>query len=241
MGKFKIEAEPRSDVGKGASRRLRHAGRVPAIVYGAGREPVSITVDHNYMFHAIEDESFTASVLELVMADKTQKVVLRDLQRHPYRPVILHADFQRVRDDEVIRLSVPLHFVNADDSPAGKKAGVVVSFQANEVEVSSLPGDLPEYIEVDLAALEPGESVMLSELKLPEGVTLPLLESSPDSDYALVSAIFIRASQGTGEAAAAADAAMADGAEVPAGEGDEAADDAGDADTDAGEDADKAE
>jgi large subunit ribosomal protein L25 len=239
MGKFKIQAEPRSDVGKGASRRLRHAGRVPAIVYGAGREPVSVTVDHNYMFHAIEDESFTASVLEVVMGDKTQKVVLRDLQRHPYKPVILHADFQRVRDDEVIRLNVPLHFVNADDSPAGKKAGVVVSFQANEVEISSLPGDLPEYIEVDLANLEPGESVMLSQLELPKGVTLPLLEYSPESDYALVSAIFIRASQGTGEAAAEADAAMADGAEVPATAVDDTSEEGGEAD--AGDDANKAE
>jgi large subunit ribosomal protein L25 len=239
MGKFKIQAEPRTDVGKGASRRLRHAGRVPAIVYGAGRDPVSVTVDHNYMFHAIEDESFTSSVLEVVMADKTQKVVLRDLQRHPYKPVILHADFQRVRDDEVIRLSVPLHFVNADDSPAGKKAGVVVSFQANEVEISSLPGDLPEYIEVDLVNLEPGESVMLSQLKLPKGVTLPLLEYSPESDYALVSAIFIRASQGTGEAAAEADAAMADGAEVPATQVDDSAEEGGEAD--AGDDANKAE
>lgn len=215
MGKFKIEAEPRTDVGKGASRRLRHAGRVPAIVYGAGREPVSITVDHNYMFHAIEDPSFASSVLQLAMADKSQNVVLRDLQRHPYRPTILHADFQRVRDDEVIRLSVPLHFINAEESPAGKKAGVVVSYQATEVEISCLPGDLPEYLEVDLASLEPGANVMLSELPLPKGVTLPSLEASSDSDYALVSAIFVRASQGTGAAAAAADAAMSDGAEVP--------------------------
>ena len=212
---FKIPAELRTDVGKGASRRLRRAGRVPAVVYGAERDPATITIDHDSVFHMADTEAFHSSILELrVGDDKRQKVVLRDIQRHPFKPLLTHLDFLRVSDHQLVRINVPIHFVNEEQSPAGKKAGVVISYQTIEVEIDALPKDLPEYLEVDLTELEPGGSVLLSELTLPEGVTIPALEISEDADHPIVTAIFIRASQGTGEAAAEADAAMGEAAEV---------------------------
>ena len=212
---YKIPAEMRTDVGKGASRRLRRAGRVPAVVYGGDREPASITIDHAFLLHEVETEAFHSSVLELNVGKKKQQVILRDLQRHPFKPLLIHADFQRISAKQSLRLSVPIHFVNEEGSPAGKQAGVVISHQVVEVEIEALPGNLPEYLEVDLANLEPGESVMLSEIKLPEGVTIPTLEYGDESDdYAIVTAIFIRAGQGTGEMAAEADAALAEAADV---------------------------
>lgn len=233
---FKIPAEMRTDVGKGASRRLRRAGRVPAVVYGGDREPAAITIDHDFLLHEAESEAFHSSILELNVGKKKQAVVLRDLQRHPYKPLLTHADFLRVSDDHEIRMHVPLHFTNEEKSPAGKKAGVVISHQVVEVEIESLPKHLPEFLEVDLANLEPGESVMLSEIPLPEGVTIPLLAyEGEEHDYAVVTAIFIRAGQGTGEMAAEADAAMGEAAEpevvgeeeVEGAEGEEAAEEGG--------------
>lgn len=211
---YKVPAEVREDVGKGASRRLRHANKVPAVVYGGGRDPVSLTLEHDFILHASDEEAFHASILELMVGDgRKQKVVLRDLQRHPFKPRVMHVDFLRVKDDQQIRMSVPLHFVNEESSPAGKKGGVVISHMVTEVEISALPKDLPEYIEVDLADLEPGGAFMLSELKLPEGVTIPAIAHDEDFEQTLVSAVFVRAGQGTGELAAEADAAMAEGAE----------------------------
>jgi large subunit ribosomal protein L25 len=215
MGKkYKIPAEMREDVGKGASRRLRRSGRVPAVVYGNNREPVSITIDHKFLLHESQEEAFHSSVLELQVGNKKQPVVLRDLQRHPFKPLLTHADFLRVSEDHEIRMSIPLHFINEESSPAGKKGGVVISHQVVDVEVEALPQNLPEYLEIDLANLEPGGSFMLSEIPLPEGVILPLLEyEGEEHDYAIVTAIFIRAGQGTGELAAEVDAAMGEEAE----------------------------
>ena len=205
---FEISAELRADVGKGASRRLRRAGKVPAVLYGAGRDPVSLTLDHNFMVHAIEDEAFRSSVLDLVVdGGKRQSVVLRDLQQHPFKPLIHHIDFLRVSAGQELRIEVPLHFVNEEQSKAARQAGVVVSYQTTEVEISATPENLPEYLEIDLGGLEPGASILLSDIQLPEGVTIPALEVSEDNDAAVVSAIYIRESQGTGEMAAAADAA----------------------------------
>lgn len=230
---YEVPAELREDVGKGASRRLRHADKVPAVVYGGTRPPVNLLLEHDFILHAADDEGFHASVLELKVGDgRRQKVVLRDLQRHPYKLRILHVDFQRISEDHSLRLSVPLHFTNEASSAAGKQAGVVISHQITELEIAALPKDLPEYIEIDLADFQPGERVMLSEIKLPEGVTIPALEHGDDFDDVVVSAIFIRQSQGTGELAAEADAALAEGAEPAL--ADEAAED-GDAD-EAGED-----
>lgn len=208
---YKIPAEMRTDVGKGASRRLRRENKVPAVLYGGTRNPVALTLEHDYILHAVDDESFHASILDLKVADgRSQKVVLRDLQRHPFKPRIQHVDFQRVREDTELRIEVPLHFINEETSPAGKKGGVVIQYNYFEIEISALPKHLPEYLEIDLANLEPGGQIMMSEIKLPEGVIIPALEyGEEDADYALVSAIYIREGQGTGEMAAEADAALA--------------------------------
>ena len=213
--KFEVAAELRADVGKGASRRLRRAGRVPAIVYGADQDPVGLTLDHNYLIHAIEDEAFRSSVLDLVVAGgKRQQVVLRDLQRHPFKPLITHVDFLRVSAGQLLRMQVPLHFVNEAQSPAGRKAGVVISHQVTEVEILATPENLPEFIEVDLAELKPGDSILLSQIALPKGVTIPAIDASEGGDATVVAAVFVRASQGSGEMAAEADAAAPAPAEV---------------------------
>jgi large subunit ribosomal protein L25 len=209
---YEVPAQIREDVGKGASRRLRRENKVPAVVYGGTREPVSLTLEHDYILHAADDESFHASILDLKVEDgRKQKVILRDLQRHAFKPRIQHVDFQRVRDDTELRIEVPLHFINEESSPASKKGGVVVSYNYTEIEISALPKDLPENLEVDLARLEPGGRIMMSEIPLPEGVIIPTLEyGDEDADAAVVSAIFIREGQGTGELAAEADAALAE-------------------------------
>jgi len=211
---FEVLAEIRDDVGKGASRRLRREGKVPAIVYGEGRTPVNLALDSNFIVHSADQEAFHASILELKVGDgRKQKVILRDLQRHPFKPAILHVDFQRVSDKHALRISVPLHFANEATSPAGKKAGVVVQHLITELEIEALPKDLPEYIEVDLGKLEPGERVMLSEIDLPEGVTVPALMHDEEADTAVASAIYVRESQGTGALAAEADAALEESVE----------------------------
>ncbi|MDT8438428.1 MAG: 50S ribosomal protein L25/general stress protein Ctc [Wenzhouxiangellaceae bacterium] len=228
---YEVPAEIREDVGKGASRRLRRADKVPAVVYGENRAPVSLTLEHDFILHAADQEAFHASILELKVSDgRTQKVVLRDLQRHPFKPRILHVDFLRVSEKHALRMSVPLHFANEETSPAGKKAGVVVQHLMTELEIEALPSDLPEYIEVDLSALQPGDRVMLTELTLPEGVKVPALEHDEDYDTAVVSAVYVRAGQGSGELAAEADAALAEGVE-PALADDTGEDESDDADT----------
>ncbi len=212
----KLQAERREDVGKGASRRLRRAGRLPAIVYGGERDPVSLTLDHDIVLHNAEHEAFFSSILELNVGKLSQKVIVRDLQRHPFKPRLTHIDFQRVDEEHELRLNVPIHFANEASSKAGRAAGVVISHQITEVEISALPKHLPEYLEVDLSGLEPGDSVMLSEVPLPEGVSIPALDISSDNDAPVVTAIYIRESQGTGALAAEADAVLAEAEEMAA-------------------------
>ena len=183
-----IKVQRREDEGKGASRRLRRAGTVPAIVYGGELKPVSIQLNHNEVWLASQNDWFYASILDL--AGDTQKVLLRDMQRHPFKQQILHLDFQRVNENELLRVSVPLHFLGEDKSPAGKAAEVVVTHELNEVEISCLPRDLPEFIEVDLSALENGTVIHLSDLKLPEGVEIPELKLGKEHDVAVVMAKF---------------------------------------------------
>ena len=195
-----IEVERREAQGKGASRRLRRDGKVPAIVYGGDRAPANIQLDHEKLWLAQQNEWFYSSILDLSLNGDIHKVLLRDLQRHPYKQQILHLDFQRVSDDQVLRTAVPLRFVNEDKSPAGKTAGVVIMHELTEVTVACLPKDLPESIEVDLSDLAVGAVVHLSELKLPAGVELPQLKLGPDHDVAVVVA---KAAQGGAEEAAA--------------------------------------
>lgn len=196
-----IKVQRREDEGKGASRRLRHAGLIPAIVYGGELKPVSIQLDHEEIWLAQQNEWFYSSILDLSLNGEVQKVLLRDLQRHPYKQLIMHIDFQRVNENEKLHASVPLHFVNEDKSPAGKSAEVVVTHELNEVQVSCLPKDLPEFIEVDLSSLEVGNVVHLSDIKLPAGVELPELKLGKEHDVAVVIA-----KHGREEAAAADEA-----------------------------------
>jgi large subunit ribosomal protein L25 len=209
-----INAEIREDVGKGASRRLRREGKVPAVIYGGRRDPVTLTVQQDELLHEAENEAFYASILEIkVGKNKKQQAVVRDMQRHPFKPIILHIDFMRVSAQEVLRISVPVHFVGEEESPAGKASGVVIQHQMTEVEIAALPKDLPEFVSADLSEMDAGDVVMLSELQLPEGVTIPALAmEGEDNDAPVANAVHIKADQGTGAAAAAeAEAALAEG------------------------------
>jgi large subunit ribosomal protein L25 len=183
-----IKVERRDDDGRGASRRLRKTGKVPAIVYGGELAPVSILIEHNDVWLASQHEWFYSAILDLSLNGDVQKVLLRDLQRHPFKQQLMHLDFQRVDENKAIRISVPLHFLNQEKSPAGKKAGVLISHALNEVEISCLPKHLPEYIEVDLANLDVGDIVHLSEVQLPEGVEIPELRLGKEHDVAVVTA-----------------------------------------------------
>jgi large subunit ribosomal protein L25 len=168
--KIEIKAEPRSVQGTGASRRLRRESKVPGIIYGASKEAQPIQLDHKELWFKLKTESFHASILDLEIGGETSQVVLRDYQMHPFKPLILHADFLRVAADKKIHMKVPLHFVNAEISPGVKVAGGLVQHVMNELEILSLPKDLPEFIEVDLSKLQAGHSLHLSALKLPPGV-----------------------------------------------------------------------
>jgi len=178
-----IPAQERTDIGKGASRRLRRADKVPAVVYGADRPARSLVLEHNMLYHAAADESFYSSILELQIDDgRRQKVIVRDMQRHPVKVKIMHIDFMRIEDDVELRITLPIHFVNEGESPAGSQSGVVISHQMTDVEILALPENLPEYIEVDLADLEVGAVVMLSDVQVPEGVTIAALSHGDEHD-----------------------------------------------------------
>ena len=179
---FEIEAEKRTDMGKGASRRLRRSGRVPAIIYGAGKEPQNISLDHNKMMHNLENEGFFSHIITVKLDGKKQKTILRDLQRHPARPILLHVDFQRVSDDQAIHVHVPLHFIGEDICPGVKQEGGAISHNIIEVEISCLPKDIPEFIEVDVSELKIGDSVHLTDLKVPEGITVAALTHGEGHD-----------------------------------------------------------
>lgn len=200
---MKVIATSRQAQGTGASRRLRIAGRVPAIVYGGTTAPAAIELDHNNLFHALRKEAFHSSILELeVDGQAAEKVLLRDVQMHPFRPLVLHVDFQRISADTKIHVKVPLHFVNAEISPAVKLSSAVISHVLTELDVSCLPGALPEFIEVDLAQLTAGGSVHVNDLKLPAGVT-PVSHENPVVALAKVPAGAVEEAS----TAAAADAA----------------------------------
>jgi len=208
-----INVELRKDVGKGASRRLRREGKVPAVIYGGRKDPVALSLQLNDLLHATENEAFYASILEIKIDDKTtQQAVVRDMHRHPYKPVIMHIDFLRVSAEEYLKMLVPVHFMGEEDSPAGKTSGVVIQHLITEVEISALPKDLPEFVSIDLSEMDAGDSVMLSDIQLPEGVEIPALAVGEANDAQLANAIHIKEDQGTGVAAAAeAEAALAEG------------------------------
>ncbi|AOB29784.1 50S ribosomal protein L25 [Bordetella sp. H567] len=169
---MKFNATARSVQGSSASRRLRRAGRVPAIVYGAGSQPLNIELDHNEIYHALRKEEFHSSILDMqIEGGKGEQVLLRAVQWHAYKQQVLHVDFQRVDSSKVLHTKVPLHFINAEVSPAVKLSSAIITHVLNEIEVACLPGDLPQFIEVDLSKLIGGASLHLSDIQLPKGVT----------------------------------------------------------------------
>jgi len=169
---FDIIAQARTLQGSGASRRLRRAGKVPGIIYGGEATPQAIEIDHNELLLNLKKEAFHASILNIVLDGKKQQVLLRDTQRHAYKPLVLHIDFQRVDAKQELHIKVPLHFINEETAPGVKLSGGLVNHIMTEVDVACLAKDLPEFIEVDLAAMNIGDSIHLSQLKLPKGVKL---------------------------------------------------------------------
>ena len=188
---FNLDAELRTDLGKGASRRLRLQNKVPAILYGGEGEPVSLTLPANVIARALQEESFYSSIIMLTVDGKTERTILRDLQRHPYKQTILHMDFQRLVAGQEITVNIPLHFINEDTCVGVKTGGGLISHTMTELEVSCRPRDLPEYIEVDMADVELGGAVHISDIKLPEGVTSIALSHGEDHDLS-VAAVHVK-------------------------------------------------
>jgi large subunit ribosomal protein L25 len=201
---MKVIAFNRNLQGTGASRRLRNAGQTPGIVYGGTSAPVTIALDHNALYHALKKEAFHSSILDMEIDGAVEKVLLRDFQMHAYKQLVLHADFQRVDANQKIHVKVPLHFINAEISPAVKLGGAIISHVLSEVDISCLPSNLPEFVTVDLSTAEVGHTIHLSDLKLPEGVTV--VAHGDDQAVAVVS---VPAGHVAEEAAAPAAAAPA--------------------------------
>jgi large subunit ribosomal protein L25 len=217
---FELVAEFRETQGKGASRRLRREGKVPAILYGGHSDARTLTLSHQKLMIMLENERFYSTILSLKVGDQSQAAILKDVQRHPFKNSVVHVDFQRVEDNQKIRISIPLHFVGATVAPGVKAQGGMVSHLRNDVEVSCLPKDLPEFIEVDLSNLSLNESIHLSQLKVPGDVELVSLAKedaavvaiySPRAEEPEPTAATAAPAEGT-PAAAAAPAAAADAA-----------------------------
>jgi large subunit ribosomal protein L25 len=214
MAKFEVTAEPRSEQGTGASRRLRKAGKVPGILYGAGKAPSMVAFDHNAIKRQLENESFHSSILTVNVGGEADQAILRDYQMHPWKPLVVHVDLQRVSATEKIHMRVPLHFLGADVAPGVKLQGGIVSHIFNELDVTCLPKDLPEFLTVDLSNMSIGDSIHLSDIALPEGVAITSLAHGGDN-LAVAAIVAIREEV---EAApvAAAEAAPAEGAAAAA-------------------------
>lgn len=202
---IEVVAQTRKLQGTGASRRLRRSGRVPGIVYGGKKAAVNIEIDHNALFHQLRDEKFHASILTLALDGTKEQVLLRSVNMHPFKTEVRHIDFQRVSADEKIHMKVPLHFVNAEKSPAVKEQGGLITHVLSEMDIRCLPGDLPEFIEVDLSHLAIGHSVHARELPLPKGVEVAL---KGNEDPTVASAQIPKAAIAEEEEAAAAAAAV---------------------------------
>jgi large subunit ribosomal protein L25 len=201
---MKVVANTRNAQGTSASRRLRHADKVPGIVYGGKGQPVTIELDHNPLFHALRKEKFHASILDMELDGKSERVLLRTYQMHPYKPQVLHIDFQRVSEDSPIHMQVPLHFVGQESSPAVKISAAIVSHVMSQVDVACLPKDLPEFIEVDLSGLKSTDVVKVLDLKMPAGVK-PVVKGKENPVVVTVSVPGGAAEEETAAAPTAAD------------------------------------
>lgn len=182
---FELNTELRNEHGTALSRKLRRDKKVPAVIYGAGKDTLALTLDHDEVLHALENEAFYSHILTIKVDGKAEQAVLRDVQRHPFKPKILHLDLQRISAKEKLHMNVPLHFIGEEDAPGVKQDNGIVSHLESSVEISCLPADLPEYIEVNVANLELGSTIHLSELKLPKGVEL--IELQQENDLPVVS------------------------------------------------------
>lgn len=207
--KFEVTAEPRAAQGTGASRRLRHTGKVPGIMYGAGKAPLMVTFDHNLMLRNLQQEKFHTSILTVKCGGEADQAILRDYQMHPFKPLVMHVDLQRISATEKIHMRVPLHFVGQDVAPGVKLGGGIVSHLMTEVDVTCLPHQLPEFLEVDMSNVELNQSVHLSDLKLSEGVQITKLAHGGD-DLAVATITTVR------EEEVVAPAVVAEGAAAPA-------------------------
>ena len=208
---MKVVANKRESQGTGASRRLRHAGKVPGVLYGGKGDAQAIEVDHNPLFHALRKEGFHASILDMELDGASERVLLRAFQMHPYKAQVLHIDFQRVAEDQKLHLRVPLHFSGQESSPASKTEGVLISHVMSEVAIACLPKDLPEFIAVDLTELTVNDTVRVRDLKMPDGVS-PVLKGKENP---VVVAVTVRGEEVVEEEVAAAATAVA-AVEVPA-------------------------
>ncbi len=189
---FDLIADFREDQGKGASRRLRREGKVPAIIYGAGRPARSITFDHNKVVQQLENESFYSSILNVKIGEKSQAAILKDVQRHPAKRQVMHIDLQRIVEDQAIKMNVPIHYLGEEDAVGVRDGGGTVTKMVNDVEVTCLPKDLPEYLELDISALELDEMMYLTDIKLPEGVEIVgLAQAAEEQAQPIVSIHFI--------------------------------------------------
>jgi large subunit ribosomal protein L25 len=216
MAKFELTAEPRDAKGTSASRRLRNSGRIPAIMYGAGKDPVALSLDHNAIFRQLKNESFYTSILTINLGGQKEQAVLRDMHMHPVKARIDHIDLQRISATEKLHMRVPLHFVGQDVAPGVKLQGGLVSHLMNEVDVTCLPHQLPEFLPVDLSNCSLGDSIHLTDIPLPEGVTISSLAHGGD-DLAVATITLVRAAiEAEAAAAAATETAAAPAAAAPA-------------------------
>lgn len=207
---IQLSAEPRADSGKGASRRLRRMNLVPAIVYGGDSDPVSISLAHNVFAHELENEAIYTQIIDLKVGKKTEEVILRDLQRHPYKSRIMHADFFRIDNKKPIHVTVPIHVLNAEDCVGVKMDGGMMTQLVTEIEVICLPKFLPEFLEVDALDVHLGDIVHLSDIKMPEGVEIVALTHGEDHDTGILSVVKTRAEEVVSDEAPEAPAAEED-------------------------------
>jgi len=211
MADFELNAELRTDKGKGASRRLRrNADMIPAILYGAGKAPLSLTLAHKDIHKACENEAFFSHIITINADGDSQQAIVKDLQRHPAKDRIMHADFLRIQMDQAITVEVPLHFINEDSCVGVRQGGGNVSHNMTSIEISCLPGDLPEYIEVDIEHLDLGDAIHMSELRLVEALSIPSLQQGADHDHVVVSVNAPKRVEEVDEEAAAAEDAPAE-------------------------------
>jgi large subunit ribosomal protein L25 len=219
--KFEVTAEPRAVKGTGASRRLRRSGKVPGVLYGAERQSIMIEMDHSAILRNLQNEAFHTSILTVKVGADTDQVVLRDWQMHPFKPQVLHVDFQRISATEKIHMLVPLHFIGQDVAPGVKQEGGILSHLMTEVDITCLPHQLPEFLPLDVSQLHLNDSIHLSDIPLPDGVTITTLaHGGDDLAVATITTVHVVEEEITPTPAVAAEGAAAAAPETPAAEGD---------------------